>query len=299
MKSQFFSSHALAALTLLNTCTSSALPGALPDSAASTVGSASSTFSLSKKAGLSGYVGIGSKAGFKSLQPYISWYSDYSPTTPSIGNVKGIPMLWGDGVSCNTATNTVDKDRLAAFDSLKTAPEIIFGLYEPDWTCPDSSQVSVANATKLWNNKLAPLAINNGTVLGSPSMATQASETWLANFSTTALKANWTYTSVHINKNNIAGIQKDVEHYKKYGKKIWVSEFACVNDVNGFQPCTDQTLINEFLKNATSYFESNDDIVAYGPSNGNGLGKVWPLFNSSTGELTATGRTYLSLIGGS
>ena len=78
---------------------------------------------------------------------------------------------------------------------------------------------------------------------------------------------------------------------------VVVSEFACVNDNPSWAPCTDQTQINTFINDVVSYFESNDDVVAYGPSNGNGLGDVWPLTDSS-GALTTSGQTYLNAIKG-
>jgi hypothetical protein len=42
------------------------------------------------------------------------------------------------------------------------------------------------------------------------------------------------------------------------------------------------------------YLEGNPNVVAYGPSNGAGLGDVWPL--TDQGALTASGKTYLAAI---
>jgi len=64
--------------------------------ATSSSASTSSTNSLTPngvKAGLSGYVGVQNKAGFSLLADHISWYSDYSPSTPDSGTVQGIPMV--------------------------------------------------------------------------------------------------------------------------------------------------------------------------------------------------------------
>ena len=176
----------------------------------------------------------------------------------------------------------------------------MFGFYEPDCSCPMSSQMSETEGASLWNQKLAPLAAN-GTILGSPSMCKQFDETWLTPFSVDAttgkslLDAPWTYTSVHINKNSLDGVKADVGYYwMKYGKPIWVSEFACVDDSNGFTPCTDQTEINQFISDAVDFFQSNASVIAFGASNGEGLGTTWPLIDSSTGELTTTGTTYLN-----
>lgn len=141
-----------------------------------------------------------------------------------------------------------------------------------------------------------PLAAK-GTVLGSPSMCKQSSENWLAPFKAAGLDADWNVTSIHVNVNSLAGAQKDVNHYvAKYGKKVFVSEFACVDTSAGLSPCTDQTVIDNFINAVVPYFEHSNDAVGYGPSNGNGLGNVWPLINTSTKQLSATGNTYLAAL---
>ena len=180
----------------------------------------------------------------------------------------------------------------------------MFGFYEPDFSCPDSSNIGTAAGTAAWNKYLAPLAAK-GTILGSPSMAKQKDENWLTPFSVdtstgaSLLDVTWNVTSVHINKNSLAGVQADIEYYvAKYKRPIWVSEFACVDDVNGFAPCTDQTEIDNFLNAVVPYFQANESVVAYGPSNGAGLLNTWPMFESGTGALSATGVTYLNILKG-
>lgn len=67
-----------------------------------------------------------------------------------------------------------------------------------------------------------------------------------------------------MNKLDAAGIQKDIDHYwNTYGKPIWVTEFACVNDVNGFAPCTNQATINAFIKTAVDILENDSRVYAY------------------------------------
>jgi hypothetical protein len=53
------------------------------------------------------------------------------------------------------------------------------------------------------------------------------------------------------------------DHYASYGKPIWVTEFACVDDVNGFVPCTDQGEINSFINDIVDLFESDSRVAAY------------------------------------
>ena len=153
--------------------------------------------------------------------------------------------------------------------------------------------MSVQSAADSWNSLLVPLA-KKGTVLGSPSMCKQKDEDFLTPFKA-KLTQSWNITSIHINKPDLAGVKADVEYYRKYGKPIFVSEFACVYDQGGFNPCTDQSTINTFINDAVKYFQNQSDVVGYGPSNGAGLGSVWPL-TKSDGTLSTTGKTYLNAI---
>nr|POF22389.1 alkali-sensitive linkage protein 1 [Quercus suber] len=246
------------------------------------------------KAGLSGYIGIQSKDAFKSLAPHISWYSDYTAVTPDSDGVTGIGMLWGaDGSPCGEDVTS----RLSDFKSLvaDAVPTMMFGFYEPDCTCTMSSDMSVSDAAIQWDALIAPLA-SKGTILGSPSMCKQKDEDFLTPFNS-AISTSWDVTSIHINKPNLDGVKEDVEYYvKTYGKPIWVSEFACVYDQDNFTPCSDQSVIDDFIQATVSYLEGNEHVVAYAPSNGEGLGTVWPLTDSNTGKLTSSGNAYLSAL---
>ena len=249
-----------------------------------------------QKAGLSGYVGVQSTSAFKEFAPHISWYSDYTPNTPHSHGVKGIGMLWGaSGSSCSS----VEVDRLKTFNSMISKgniPDIMFGFYEPDCSCPYSSEMSVASAAHDWNKLLAPLK-KRGTMLGSPSMCKQYDEDFLTPFKS-RVSHGWDVTAIHINKPNLAEAKKDVEYYvKKYKKPVWVAEFACVHDQPRWEPCTDQGEIDKYIRDLVGYFEKSEHVVAFGPSNGAGLGDVWPLTDGD-GKLTASGRTYLRAIKG-
>ncbi|KAI7298322.1 hypothetical protein KC315_g18100, partial [Hortaea werneckii] len=195
-----------------------------------------------------------------------------------------------------SACGDVTPERVSLFHSMldnDSIPEIMFGFYEPDCDCDMSAQMTVSDAQTQWDALLAPLA-DKGVVLGSPSMCKQKDEEFLTPFMDNGAR-DWDVTSIHINKPDLDGVKEDVEYYvSTYGKPIWVSEFSCVNDADGWSPCTDQTQINKLINDAVSYFESNEHVVAYGPSNGAGLGDVWPL--TSNGELTESGKTYLNAI---
>ena len=167
----------------------------------------------------------------------------------------------------------------------------------------------VADGIDSWNSLIVPLAAQ-GTILGSPSACKQKDETWLQEFSGKSsasdatygsnegktLAASWNVTSIHVNKNSLQGVEEDVDYYvRTYNKPVWVSEFACVDDENGFTPCSDQGQINQFMSDVVNYFHCNKTVVAYGPSNGEGLGSTWPLI-ADNGSLSQTGTAYLSAL---
>ncbi|KAH6913205.1 glycosyl hydrolase catalytic core-domain-containing protein [Coprinopsis sp. MPI-PUGE-AT-0042] len=262
-----------------------------------------------KKAGIAG------GDAYPFFKDHIGWWYDWSPTPSKPGKPITVPMLWGGG-----AADGQDTARLEAFKALKTIPQYVLGFEEPD--CPSGSGwagMSVAAAVDKWECLIAPMK-RNGTRFGSPSMCKQADETWLAEF-TPKVTTPWDFTAIHITKNNLGGVKKDIEHYSKYGKAIWVTEFACVNgrchdaqcsifvssidlhdscsyyvDHPNFVPCTSHLQIDAFINQTVSYLEAHPNVYAYAYSNGQGLGDVWPLMRGGKAEGSASGKTYLAAV---
>lgn len=174
----------------------------------------------------------------------------------------------------------------------------MMGFYEPDWQCPYSSNMNPQTAVTAWTSTLGKL---DKTLIGSPSMATQLNEEWLEPFmeALQVTEPPWDYTCIHTNKNSSQGVKDDVGYYwTKYGKPVWVSEFACVNDQSADFSTCDQETTYTFISEVVDFFENNSTVVAYGYSNGAGLGGVWPLINNVTEELTPSGSCYLNVLAG-
>ncbi|KAJ7761874.1 glycosyl hydrolase catalytic core-domain-containing protein [Mycena maculata] len=264
--------------------------------AATTTSTASSSGSTIKSVqAASGFTPNGIKAGtssgdaYSSLEAHIGWWYDWTPDPAWNGSPIPVPMLWGGGTADST-----DAARLAAFAKITDAPQYMLAFEEPD--CPSgegSAGMSVSEGVQVWEQYIAPFQAK-GTKLGSPSMCKQAAETWLQQFSE-QISTPWDFTNIHVNKNSMAGVELDLAHYATYGKPIWISEFACVDDSTGFVPCTDQDEINTFINDIVALFESDSRVAAYAYSNGEGLGSVWPMTTSS-GSLTPSGQTYISAI---
>ncbi|TFK74091.1 hypothetical protein BDN72DRAFT_760465 [Pluteus cervinus] len=233
--------------------------------------------------------GIAGGDAYPYLKDHLGWWYDWSPNPSKPGRPIAVPMLWGGGTA-----DAIDAARLVQFKNLKSVPRYVLGYEEPDCAPGSGSAgMSVAAGADKWEALIAPMK-RRGALIGSPSMCKQADETWLKDFRT-KIRTQWDFTAIHINKNNLDGVKKDIDHYwNTYGKPIWVTEFACVNDHNTFTPCTDQGEINTFIAQVVPYFESHPHVYAYAYSNGLGLGNVWPL--TRNGALSPSGNAYRDAI---
>jgi len=265
------------------------------NSGSSNSGSSSSGSSVASVKAAAGFTPNNIKAGTSSgnamskVGPHIGWWYDWTPSPSWQGSVMPVPMLWGGG-----SADSTDSSRLAAFQQITQAPQYMLGFEEPD--CPSgggSAGMSVADGVASWEKNIAPFKAK-GTKLGSPSMCKQVAETWLKQFSE-QISTDWDFTAVHINKNSMDGVNADLDHYAQYGKPMWITEFACVDDSTGFVPCTDQGEINNFINQIVPLFEGDSRVAAYAYSNGEGLGDVWPMTDSN-GDLTQSGQTYINAI---
>lgn len=89
-----------------------------------------------------------------------------------------------------------------------------------------SAGMSVQSAAQLWNELVIPMG-KRGTLMGSPSMCSesirnlifenggkitvveQADEDWLTPFGK-AVGYSWNFTAIHVNKNNMDGVRRDI-----------------------------------------------------------------------------------------
>ncbi|KAJ9119926.1 hypothetical protein QFC24_005409 [Naganishia onofrii] len=236
--------------------------------------------------------GISAGDSFEHFKDVIGWWYDWSadPSGHIASGVTGMNMLWGAGSAGGT-----DQSRLAAFKSLSATPAYIIGYEEPD--CPagsGSAGFDVQTGISLWNELVGPWAAK-GSILIGPSMCKQAAESgWLKPFME-GVQVKPTVTNVHINKNTREGIMADLDHYASYGLPMIVTEFACVNDVDGFVPSEDQAEINNFITMIVDILENDPRVIGYAFSSGDGLGGTWKLVSSGS-SLSESGQAYLNAV---
>ncbi|MCJ1446775.1 MAG: hypothetical protein MMC23_007282 [Stictis urceolatum] len=247
-------------------------------------GSSNNLIPNGKKAGSAG----GAAVPF--WQDHLGWYYDWTPSPEAKGDLQTPSMLWGDGEN-----GDIDAQRYQEFQQLSTAPKYLLGFNEPDCSGENSASMQVDKAVQVWNDMIAPWG-EKGSLLGSPSMCMQKDESWLQQFSQAQLNRDWDFTAIHVYKIDMDGVQQDIDHYwNTYQKPIWVTEFACVDDQNGFTACSDQGQINQWINDVVDLFENNEHVMAYGYTDGGGLNDMWlPTQNGQS--LTESGQTYLNAI---
>jgi hypothetical protein len=133
-----------------------------------------------------------------------------------------MPTLWGNG-----NTGSQDWNRLEAFKSMNWNPQYVQGFYEPDCSPPMSSAIDPWTAAALWKSTIYPWKWKGATLV-SPGMCKQADEDWLTPFKQ-AIGDDfmWDITSVHINKVDMDGVRKVLDHYwNTYGKPMFVTEVS-------------------------------------------------------------------------
>ncbi|KAG6891380.1 hypothetical protein C0992_008091 [Termitomyces sp. T32_za158] len=148
--------------------------------------------------------GIAGGDAYPFFKDHIGWWYDWTPNPSKSGKPIGVPMLWGGG-----SADSVDAARLVAFKKITSPPPYVLAYEEPD--CPPgsgSAGMTVSAGVSGWERLIVPLG-KKGSLMGSPSMCKQADETWLAEFSS-KVSTQWDFTAVHINKNNIDGVKKDI-----------------------------------------------------------------------------------------
>lgn len=199
-------------------------------------------------------------------------------------------MLWGNGHRGSTQNDAARLAEFRATWSTSNYPKYLLGFNEPDCPTSDSSDMTVSAAASAWAQYIAPLG-NAGSLLVSPSMCRQLDENFLTPFQA-AISTPFDVFAVHIYKPTIAQLKAVLDYYwSKYNKPMWVTEFGCVYDQNGFQACSDQAQATQFMKDAVATFQADGRVYAYAPCD---VGNKWII--KSGGQLTETGRTYLNAV---
>lgn len=153
---------------------------------------------------------------FQLLNPvwHYSWNWELLEEYPE--GVEFVPMIWDE--------RNVNEDNLSYLEDLANDGSInyLLGFNEPDLI--SQANMTVEEAIALW-----PDLESVGVPLGSPVTASTSS-TWFSDFMSRATEENLRidFVSVHIYDVSDVDIfvQKLEDVFEKYGKPIWITEFA-------------------------------------------------------------------------
>jgi len=243
--------------------------------------------------------GYHSAADMNTASAGISWWYNWSSlpdfdirSTYSVYNVDFTPMAWNaSGIS--GVNSQVSQDNRIKY---------ILGFNEPNFK--DQANMTPTQAAAAWPQlqaiadkyglKLVSPAVNycgncvseNGTVYTSPFK-------WLDDFFAACPGCRVDYIALHWygGGNSIMGYVNDA---RKYGKPIWVTEFADWENT-GVTP----EIQKNYLAGTTNFLERDPGVFRYSWFIGRGPGAAtYPyldLYGYSSGTLTTLGQTYLDI----
>ncbi len=227
------------------------------------------------------------------------WYYTWGTTIPEAqepnmpASSEFVPMFWGAG---NVNTNNINK-----LINLKNQGKIkyVLGFNEPDLS--EEANMTVEQALNLW-----PQLESIGLPLVSPATSYPSlnPDSWFVQFmdgvQTRGLRVD--YIAVHLyvggNPGTYIKILQDV--YAKYGKPIWITEFAVRDDNTGGNPANNMytpEMILTFMQNLLPQLEALDFVYRYAWFNPSPtMAGLWPcaLFNQN-GSLNTLGEYYKSV----
>jgi hypothetical protein len=153
----------------------------------------------------------------------LSWYYNWSadPICRAPG-VPFVPMVWGDWCSGIRDCTTLPAHVAAA------GVQAILGFNEPD--SDTQSNVTVDRALQLW-----PYLETTGLRLGSPAVRDNAEgRAWLDAFMAGAdarhLRVDFVAVHWYGDCNSPQGITDYLASMTRYGRPLWLTEFACYRD---------------------------------------------------------------------
>ena len=228
------------------------------------------------------------------VQLKANWY--YTWGLEPAGGIEGVefvPMFWG--ASSVTAENCRKVNEL--YEQGKVF--YVLGFNEPDLS--EESNMKVSDALDKWEFLCSHLDSRIKLVSPAPSYPTR---TWLEDFMKgireRGLRCD--YVAVHmyagIGTTNYQTVIRDV--YNKYGKKVWITEFAPRDDNarnNGYNSYTISRVLSQ-MKVLLPAYEQMPEVFRYswfGCASSSMIGLVSSRFFGDDGAITELGTYYASL----
>ncbi|UZJ56061.1 hypothetical protein CBS101457_005381 [Exobasidium rhododendri] len=174
-----------------------------------------------------------------------------------MGNVKFAATVYGIGQTGRKQ----DVESWQEFQKLKPGErEIVAGFNEADYDGAFSSGLIQPDvAARKWDQVMRAHK-EKGVALISPSCAKQLDENWMGPF-LNKVEVKPDMVSVHAFSDDPEFILKVLDHYRQFGYKMAVTEFACINFRENKKCNQEQTIA--FIYRAVEIFENDDQVLLY------------------------------------
>jgi hypothetical protein len=250
----------------------------------------------SKKRGIA--YGHLSEADLAAISPGLSWWYNWSETPENTVagvyqkyNMDFVPMTWN---------NAFNETALRAFYSAHPEAKFLLAFNEPNFTTQANmtpSQVAAAwprleQVAKDYGLQIVGPAVNycdkciteNGVTFTTPVQ-------YLDAFFAVCPNCKVDYIAVHNYMCYSGALSSYIDLFKKYGRKIWLTEFACWD-----QPNITLDMQKSYILGSLDYLENDTLVYRYAWFTGDRSGSYpyLDLFKSSPGELTDLGKLYVS-----
>jgi hypothetical protein len=239
-----------------------------------------------------------SEADLKAISGGLSWwYNWYISPEDGVKNVYEnynmdyVPMAWGE---------SFNETALRAFLDTHKNVKYILGFNEPNFKA--QSNMSPTKVASLWpkieaiaadyNLQIVGPAVNwcgecvseNGVTYSDPYQ-------YLDDFFNACPTCKVDYIAVHNYMCYTGALTGFLDKFKKYGKKIWLTEFACWD-----QPTITVDMQKNLLLGALDYLDNDTMIYRYAWFTGDrsGAAPYIDLFKPAPGELSDLGKIYVN-----
>ena len=221
---------------------------------------------------------------------YYTWGLDPSNT---VEGAEYVPMFWG--------ATSVTKDNCDKINKLYEEGRVFYvlGFNEPD--LKEESNMSVSDALEKWEFLCQNLDSRIKLVSPAPSYPTRAwLDEFMAGVAQRGLRCD--YVAVHmyagIGTQNYQSVIRDV--YNKFGKKIWITEFAPRDDNaknNGYNSYTESRVLDQ-MKVLLPAYEGMNEVFRYswfGCASPTMIGLITSRFFGDDERITSLGEYYATL----
>ncbi|KAJ1308060.1 hypothetical protein OPQ81_002126 [Rhizoctonia solani] len=221
----------------------------------------------------------------------VSWYYTWSPNSwvQPPPNLEYVPMLWG-WKDVSTFSKAVTSASVAS-----NGWTHILGMNEPQE--PSQSNMSPADAAKMWKTYLEPLKAGSPQLrLGSPAPSSRPNGIqWLYDFLGNCNGGcTVDFIALHYYDVNASDFIRHINDYHNaFQRPIWVTEWACQNFNNGPQ-CSYNQIVN-FLDETQTYMDKTEWVERYawfGAMAKTPINKDTGLMDSS-GKINDLGKQYV------